>query len=168
MITHKDRKCVRDEKSPVRIEICRDKTSNNWPLRNWSSFEFFLYTKTARTTKRVVLHIATGHTPNGNPIWRHPYFGSPHKNKVRFLWNKEAVLYNSNKYLIVGHYGRIFFGTALWHYLDFLMGVNPAIMPSNSVFIPTIMFGDWHMTILFRFLKNCQYFTVKQLILAGM
>ena len=28
--------------------------------------------------------------------------------------------------------------TALWHYLEFLAGVNQATMPSQSVFIPTV------------------------------
>ena len=35
--------------------------------------------------------------------------------------------------------------TALWHYLEFLAGINPAIMPSNSVFIPEKEAGSGHL-----------------------
>ena len=46
MLNYNDRKFTVTEKSYVHIEICRDKTSNNCPLRNGSSFDFFFsYTK---------------------------------------------------------------------------------------------------------------------------
>ena len=51
---YEDWKCKWSEKSSVSIEICKEKTSNNCPLRNGSSFKLFL-----KKTK-----IATGRSQN--------------------------------------------------------------------------------------------------------
>ena len=41
-----------NKKFSVRIEIGRDEISNDCPLRNGSSFEYFSYTKPVQKTKK--------------------------------------------------------------------------------------------------------------------
>ena len=56
---YKDRKCVGNQKSSLRIEISTSLIANNCPLSIWASFEFFSYIKLRRRRKMELLRIAT-------------------------------------------------------------------------------------------------------------
>ena len=129
---YKDRKCAGNKKSSLRIEICRDKTTNNRPLSKWRSFEFFSYTKPAQITK---MELSNGHRRNvikygGILVWGHLA-----KIKVDFFEAKLPVfiivINNSCSAFVPGFtpakssFNNNALCQALWYYLEFLAGVNP-------------------------------------------
>ena len=101
LVIIKDRKCAENQNSSLHTEICRDKTSNNCPLSK-EEFWIFSHTQNSAEDKNRASTQSNGSQSECNRIWQHPCLQSSHKNKSRFLWNKVAGLYNSNKYLLLG------------------------------------------------------------------
>ena len=90
-VNYKDRKYAGNQNSSVRIKISMGKTSNNRPLRNGSSFEFFHTQKLHRRWKMHAVH-SDGSQSEQYPRWRHACLGQLAKIKVDFFETKMPVL----------------------------------------------------------------------------
>ena len=102
-------------KSPLKYNALAARPENK------SSFKFFLYTKNFTDYEMGTSAHSNGSSQNSNHIWWHPYLCYLTRIKDDFLEPQQPNLYNTNKYLLIGHLMPDVFSKKI------LAGVNPTI-----------------------------------------